>query len=430
MKLGEIIDVLLSQREEIREKFEREKIIERELDKEKVREFLKYPNIVAILGVRRCGKSVFSWQIMENAGYVNFDDERFIDLDAKDLNRVLQAMYEIYGNVESVILDEPQNVRGWELFASRLRRTKKVIITGSNSKMLSGELATVLTGRYLDIELYPFSFREFLRCVGVNFEERYYSTLKIAEIKRELEKYMEWGGFPERHLFGREILVRIYGDILEKDIVRRLGVRKRAVMKEYVKYLFSNVSREFTYRKIANILNVKDVHTLKNWMNGIQDAYLGFTLNRFSYKLKEQMIAPRKFYPIDPGLAKTVAFKISEDRGRLMENLVAVELLRRRSYWNREREIYYWKDYQQREVDFVIKEGSEIRECIQVTYASGKDEIERREIRALEKAAEELRCKKKTVITWDYEEEGEINFVPLWRWLLKKNTEKVLNRKI
>ena len=422
MNLGEIIDVILSQREEIREKFERERIIDREADKEKIRRFLKHPNIVAIMGVRRCGKSVFSWQIMNNAGYVNFDDERFIDLDAKDLNHVLQGIYEVYGSVDSVILDEPQNVRGWELFANRLRRTKRIIITGSNSKMLSGELASALTGRYIDVELYPFSFMEYLTYEGIGWEEKYYSTLKVAELKRNLGKYLEYGGFPERYLLGREILSRIYGDILEKDIIRRLKVRKKATMKEFVRYLFSNFAREFTYRKIVRILDVKDVHTLKNWMIGVQDAYLGFTLNRFSYKLKEQIIAPKKFYPVDTGLASAISFRILQDLGRSMENLVAIELMRRRSYWNRSWEIYYWKDHQQREVDFVVKEGEKVKECIQVTYASGKDEIERREIRALEKASGELRCEEKTVITWDYEEDGEIKFVPLWKWLLSPTT--------
>ena len=419
MNLGEVVDILLSQREEISEKFQRERIIEREYDREKIKRFLKYPNIVAILGVRRCGKSIFSQQIMENAGYVNFDDERFIYLDAKDLNKVLQAIYEIYGKVDSLILDEPQNIRSWELFANRLRRTKKVIVTGSNSRLLSGELATALTGRHIDVELYPFSFREFLRYENLNFEEKYYSTARVAEIKRALEKYMEWGGLPERYLFGREILVRIYGDILEKDIVRRLGVRKTVALREFVKSLFSNISREFTYRKVANIVNVRDVHTLKNWLMGIQEAYLGFTLNRFSYKLKDQLIAPRKFYSIDTGLAQTVAFRISQDRGRVMENIVAIELLRRKSYWHPEWEIYYWKDHQQREVDFVLKEGERIKELIQVTYASGRDEIGEREIKSLLKAGKELGCEKKTVITWDYEDEGEIKFIPLWKWLLK-----------
>ncbi len=422
MNLGEIREILVSQREEVEEKFRRERIVEREIGKSKIMEFLKHPNIVAILGVRRCGKSILALSVMRgsNAGYVNFDDERFIDLDAHDLDKVLQAIYEIYGNVEKIILDEPQNIRGWELFVNRLRRTKAVIVTGSNSNLLSGELSTVLTGRYIDILLYPFSFREYLKYKDVKIGE-ILSTAKIAIIKKHLRDYIEEGGFPERYLFGREILVRIYGDIIERDIMRRIGVRKKIAMKEFSRYLFSHIAREFTYRKIANILDVKDLHTLRNWMGGIENAYLGFVLNRYSPKLKQQFIAPRKFYSIDTGLTRAIAFRISEDIGRTMENVVVIELMRRKSYWYKEWEIYYWKDHQGREVDFVVKEGNRVSELIQVTYASGIDEIERREIKALEKAAEELKCKRKTVITWDYEEEGEIKFIPLWKWLLVTN---------
>ena len=420
MKLGDIKDVILSQREEIREKFERERIIEREVDKERIRGFLAYPNIVAILGVRRCGKSILSLQVLgdEEFGYVNFDDERFIDIGAKDLNKVLQGIYEIYGDVDKLVLDEPQNVQGWELFVNRLRRTKGVIVTGSNSRLLSGELASKLTGRHIDVLLYPFSFREYLFYRDMKFDEPQ-STSKIANVKKALEDYIEQGGFPERYLFGSEIVVRIYGDIIEKDIVRRIGVRKKSSLKEYVRYLFSNISREFTYRKIASVAGVKDQHTLKNWMLAVENAYLGFSLSKYSPKLKEQLLSPRKFYAIDTGMARSVSFRVSRDIGRLMENLVAVELMRRKSYWRRMWEIYYWKDYQQREVDFVVKEGEKVRELIQVTYASGKDEIERRELRALDKAGEELGCKNKTVITWDYEERGEINYIPLWKWLLQ-----------
>ncbi len=422
MKLHEIKDIITAQREEIGEKFEKEKIIEREVNREELRKFLGFPNILAILGVRRCGKSVLSVQIFQkNFAYINFDDERFVEIEAKDLNKILEAFYELYGKVENIILDEPQRVKGWELFANRLRRTKRLIITGSNSQLLSGELATALTGRHIQFTLFPFSFSEFLKYNEFDIGELY--SLKIAEIKKMLKDYIRAGGFPEVNRFGREILLRIYGDMIEKDILKRIRIKKKDALKEFIKYLVTNSAKEFSIRKTKNILEVRDVHTLRNWLGFLENAYLGFVLKRYSPKLKEQMISPKKFYCIDTGLANTISFRISEDFGRLMENLVAVELMRRRSYRYGSEEIYYWKDYRQHEVDFVIKNGVNIKQLIQVTCMESRDEIERREIRALLKAGRELKCRNLLVITWDYEGEEtsegrKIKFVPLWRWLL------------
>ncbi|MEM2073973.1 MAG: AAA family ATPase, partial [Nitrososphaeria archaeon] len=215
MNLQEIKRAIISQKEEMIEKFEKGNIIKREPEIGKLKQYVTVPNILVILGIRRCGKSVFSWQMFENEvfGYINFDDERLYGIRANDLDLILQAFYELYGNLDYIILDEPQNVLGWELFVNRLRRTKKVILTGSNSKLLSGELATHLTGRYIDFTLMPFSFREYLNYIRTYVsKEDLYSTSKIALLKRCLEEYMRIGGLPEAYMFGREILVRIYGD--------------------------------------------------------------------------------------------------------------------------------------------------------------------------------------------------------------------------
>ena len=424
MQLQEIKDIVASQREEIEERFEKTRIIEREIDKERLKGFLKYPNVLAILGVRRCGKSTLSLQLLRNQeyGYINFDDERIIDFDVKDFDKVMEAFYELYGKIEYVILDEPHNIRGWELFVNRLRRTKKVIITGSNSKMLSGELATHLTGRHIDFTLYPFSFREFLTYNDFELGE-YITTAKIGLIKNLLKDYFSQGGFPERYILGKEILVSIYFDILEKDIIRRIKIKKKAAFKEMTKYLVSNFSSEITFSKLKNILDIKDQHTIKNWIDGLEQAYLIKMIERFSPKLKESIIAPRKVYCIDTGIIGVVSFRMSENTGRIMENAVATELLRKKSYQQSDMEIFYWKDYQGKEVDFVIKEGTSVKELIQVTYASGRDEIEGREIKSLIKASNELKCKNLEIITWDYEDEinldgKTIKCIPLWKWLL------------
>jgi predicted AAA+ superfamily ATPase len=437
VKIQELKKVIISQREEIEEKSKNEKIIPREVDFLKLKKYLSLPNILLILGVRRCGKSVLSWQILKDLKslpYINFDDERLFDFTSKDFDLLLQAFYELYGDFDYVVLDEPHNIQGWELFVNRLRRTKKVIITGSNSNLLSGELATHLTGRYIDFTLFPFSFREFLRFYDFSPSlEDAYSTKKEAQVKKLLDDYLSTGGFPERLIFGREILVRIYSDIIEKDILTRYKIKKKKTFRELTRYLISNFSSEISFNKLKNIFGIKDVHTLKNWISFLESAYLIFILERFSFKLKEQFIAPKKVYCIDTGLADVMGFKLMEDKGKLMENLVAVELLRRKSYWYNSWEIYYWKDHQQNEVDFVIKEGKDVIQLIQVCYDLEMHKTKEREIKSLLKASKELRCDNLTIINWDYHGEEEvqnqlergkkskkfIKFIPLWRWLIE-----------
>ena len=429
MNSEEIKRVIVDQREEINEIFRRERIIERNIFREELLGFLKHPNILAILGVRRSGKSIFSLLLVKGKkfGYVNFDDERFAGLKAEDLNGVLQAFYELYGtDLEYFILDEIQNVEGWELFANRLRRTKRLIITGSNAKLLSGELATHLTGRYIGFTIYPFSFTEYLEMKDfILKKEDLYSTKKIAEIKKSLEDYVSTGGFPESYKFGRPILRNIYEDIIHKDILLRYRIRNRRTFSEMAKYLVSQFSSEITYTKLKNIMAIKNVHTVRNYVEYLSSSYLLFIMERYSPKLKKQVIAPKKVYCIDTGLVNSIAFMASENKGRLMENAVAVELMRRKSYVHRNMEIYYWKDHQQREVDFVLKNGRKIEQLIQVTNASGRDELRRREINSLVTASRELHCKNLLIITWDYEDELKadnriINCMPMWKWLVRR----------
>ncbi|MEM4258219.1 MAG: ATP-binding protein, partial [Candidatus Thermoplasmatota archaeon] len=348
-----------------------------------------------------------------------------VDFKPEKLDLVLQAFYELYGsNIDYVVLDEIQNVERWELFANRLRRTKKVILTGSNSKLLSGELATRLTGRYSDFTLYPFSFQEFLALKGKTpSREALYSTKKISEIKNLVRDYISLGGFPEVHKFGKSILLKTYEDIIQRDILLRYRIRNKTTFKELSKYLMSNVAQEITFTKLKNIIAVKNVHTIKNYIDYLSTAYLFFIIERFSFKLKHHMIAPKKIYCIDTGIINTVSFKVSENFGKLMENVVAVDLLRRKSYWDPESELYYWKDHRQREVDFVIKKGPRVQQAIQVTSASDEGEVADREYTALLSSSKDLHCNNLLVITWDYEAKKTIDgkqiyHIPLWKWLL------------
>ncbi len=360
-------------------------------------------------------------------GYLNFDDEALYGMKAQDLNLVLKSFYELYGtDLEYMVLDEIQNVNGWELFANRLRRTKKVVITGSNSRLLSGELATRLTGRHIDFTLFPFSFREFLTYKDISFKEliaREYSTDTSVIAERALREYMLNGGLPEAYKFGKDIVKSIFRDIVTKDVMRRHNIKNIGVIETLAKYLVSNFSSEITYNKLKNIFEVK-IATIRKYVNYFQEAYLIHVLERFSPKLKQQVIAPKKIYCIDTGIINAISFKTQENFGKIMENLVLIELLRRKSYWQNDLQIYYWKDHLQREVDFVVKDDFKVRQLIQVCYNVDDLTTREREIKALLKASNELKCRDLTIITWDREEEFEtdnrkIKFIPLWKWLLK-----------
>ncbi len=414
--------IIKEQREELEKIEKEERIIER-ANIEESKKSLKYPNILAILGVRRCGKSIFSYLLAKQHkfAYINFDDERLAGLKSEDLNKILQAFYELYGDTEYIILDEIQNVDNWELFVNRLRRTKKIILTGSNSKLLSGELSTHLTGRYLDKILFPFSFKEFLILKGFK-ENKVYTTKEKAEIMNLLLEYLEIGGFPEAYKFGKSMISRIYEDILTKDIILRYNINKKEELKKLAKYLITNSSEEITYSKLARIFNIKHVSTISNWISYFENAFLMFKLERFDFKLKQQFIAPKKIYSIDSGLVNSIGFKFSENKGKIMENEVALELQRRKSL-DKSLEIYYWKNHQQNEVDFILKKDKKIENLIQVSYINVKEEIKGREINALIRASKELKCENLQIITWDYE--GDENFykkniklIPLWKWLL------------
>lgn len=427
MKTEILKRIIVSQKEEIREKFEKGNIIPRAIDLQKLQSYLQIPNVLAITGIRRCGKSVLSWQIAQDDepfAYLNFDDERLLRFTANDFDLLLEAFYELYGNFEYIVLDELQNIKGWELFVNRLRRTKKVIITGSNSKLLSGELSTHLTGRYIDFMLMPFNFKEYLvyHKIPVNSDD-IYSTQKIGLVKKHLEEYVKGGGFPETYLLGREMLLRIYSDIIEKDIVKRRAIKKNVLFRDVSRYLISNSSLECSFNKLKNIFGIKDINTIRSWISVLESSFLVFMVERFSYKLKESMLAPKKIYSIDTGMEYVIGFDVSDNKGAMLENAVAVELKRRKSYYDSTMEMYYWKDYNNHEVDFVIKKGKSIQQLIQVCYDLMNIKTREREFKSLYTAANDLQCNNLLIITWDTEGNEQykdkiITIIPLWKWLL------------
>ncbi len=414
--------IIKEQADLIEEKLSREHIIERDA---KLERYLKSNVALFLLGVRRCGKSTLAMQLFKGHkhGYINFDDERLLGMSTGDLNMVLQAFYELYGSdLSDIILDEMQNIEGWESFVSRLRETKRVIVTGSNSKLLSGELSTRLTGRHIDFILYPFSFAEFLRYKNVNLSD-VLTTKERADINKMLLEYLRNGGFPEFFKYGRAILESIYNDIINKDIIQRHKIKHAEALRQIARFLVSNSSQEFTYSSLKGITAVKNQITIAKWISYMEEAYLIFTIERFSYKLKNIAIAPKKGFAIDTGLVNLLGFSSDKNISRLMETCVAIEL-KRRSASGQGFEIYYWKDYKQHEVDFVIKSGEKVEQLIQVTKVSSREEVNERETQNIIAAARELHCKNLLIITLDYEAKDfvggySISFVPLWKWLLK-----------
>jgi hypothetical protein len=276
------------------------------------------------------------------------------------------------------------------------------------------------------MEIFPFSFREFLAFENFKIsKEDFYSTRKKSLLIEKLREYIALGGFPEvikDKELSKIYLPTLYSTILTKDVVSRYKINFVTTLREISNYLVSNFSELVTFNKIKNIFGLKSSHTSKKYISYLQESYLFFLLDKLSFKYKEVVASPKKVYVVDTGIINAMVFASSKNFGRLIENAVAIELLRKKTF-NPLLEIYYWKDYQQREVDFVLKIGPEIEELIQVAYVSGRDEIEKREIRSLIKASEELKCKNLLLITWDYDDEIIINnkkirCLPLWKWLL------------
>ena len=426
MEIQDIKQILVDQKEELKDSLKGKKIIEREVLKE-YRKFLGSSLIKVITGPRRSGKSVLCFQMFKNKAfaYVNFDDERLSTLETRELNLILQAIYEIYQKPKFIFFDEIQNVCNWELFVNRLKRLGfNLVLTGSNAKLLSAELASHLTGRHFSLNLYPFSFREYLTFNNFDYRKKAFSTRELALIRKFLEKYLFFGGFPEviQGENYKRYLVSLYSTILNRDIVWRHRIKYTKTLKEFANYLISNFARQITFNKLKNIFSLKSVHTAQNYLSFIEESYLIFQIERFSYKAKKRLTAPRKIYAIDTGLINALSIRFSEDLGHIYENAVAIELMRRKAL-NFKEEIYYWQHSHYWEVDFVIKEGLRVKQLIQVCYDIKNYDTEKREVNSLLKASKALQCNNLLIITSDYEGKKKvknrtITYIPLWKFLI------------
>ncbi|MCD6367556.1 MAG: ATP-binding protein [Candidatus Aenigmarchaeota archaeon] len=410
-------------------------LIEREL---KISLDIPINRVISFIGPRRAGKTFFMFQIMkelmkkkekERFLYVNFESDLLIGCDVNDMRKMMDIFYEMYPDNKDkkvyLFLDEIQNVDGWEKFVRSVmdQENAQIFITGSSSKLLSKEIATSLRGRTLSYVIYPFSFSEFLKAKEFKME-KFLSSKKKARMLNLLRDYLK-GSYPEVVVFGRErdkILSEILDVTIYRDVVERYGVENIKVLKLLLRGTVS--SKYFSVHKFSNQLKSMGMrvskNTVYNYLSYLGDSLVLYTLKKYSKSYKEMEQTKSKIYFVDTGL---LIVEGVEDIGRLIENVVFVELIRRGSIPNKD--LFYF-DTGVGEVDFVIKKGKKIKQLIQVTYSSSMDEVKDREIKSLLKASEQLKCKNLLVITWDYEDEiilerKKIKFLPLWKFLLSKS---------
>lgn len=410
----ELKEIILDQNKERKE----EKLIERELFS-KIKDYTKNRFVIIISGIRRSGKSTLLSQIKNKypGYYFNFDDDRLVNFKLKDFQILYETFIEIYGEKNNFYFDEIQNIDGWERFVRRLHDEKeKVFVTGSNASMLSRELGTHLTGRNLEINLFPFAFKEFLIFKEFKINEKsIYLTKEKAKIKKYFEEYLFEGGFPEYlKTQNKEYLKTLCDNILYRDIIVRYKLPNEKMMKELVYLAVTNITKEISFNSLKKLLSIRSSTTVKEYFSYLENSFLIFLVPKFDYSLKKQVYSNKKVYMIDNGLAVHFGLRFSNDLGKLLENLVFIELKRR------DKEIFYYAD--KHECDFVIKDGIKINQAIQVCYEFNKNN-EKREVKGLLESLEKFKLKSGLILTYDQEEEFIINkkkiiVKPVWKWLL------------
>ncbi len=409
--------IIMDQRELLNDEYvirDKLKIIEKKF---------KTDDIIIITGIRRCGKSVLLSQIRDSQKekdyYINFDDERLNKFELEDFEILLECFEELFGAQKIFYFDEIQNIVEWEKFVRRLNDYKnKIYITGSNANLLSKELGTHLTGRYVPVELFPASFKEYLLFRNFKLEKNdIYKSEKISKIKKLFSEYVREGGF-FKYLKNkdRDFFKILFDNIFYRDIVARYKISHEKSLKDIYYFLISNISKEFSYSTLKSISNISSITTIKDYIEYMENSYLVFEIYIYDDSLKRQLINPKKIYSIDSALSSSISFRFSEDYGRILENLVFLEL-KRRNY-----EVFYHR--KNKECDFLIRQGIEIETAIQVTV-SLRDEITRkREFDGLIDAMNSYQLNQGLILTNDEEGEEIINgkkiiIKPVWKWLIQ-----------
>ena len=396
--------------------------------------FLDEGQVLVVKGIRRAGKSALTYLLVEDlikkgllgkkdSLFINFEDPRFSStLSSEDILKIYEIYLQKVGPSSNhlVVLDEVQNVVGWEKVARFFveNRGVKVIVTGSSSKLLSDEYSSVLSGRHLDVEVFPLSFKEFLNFKNLKITDEVSLMKNRVEIKRLFDEYLRFGGFPAVVLKNEkeEILRGYFKDIIIKDLVKRYSIKNISKIEELAKWYVNSISTLQSYNKIRKYLKL-NLDSVERYSRYLKTVKLLQFVEKFSYSQKARIISNRKVYVIDTGFFNVVSFKFSQNIGRLYENLVSIELLRRN------KSIFYWKSENNYEVDFIIRENNKNVQLIQVCYDLTDPKTKERELRGLLKASDELSCDDLVVVTWDYEakervKDKEVSFVPLWKWLL------------
>lgn len=384
---------------------------------------LNSPQAQVVIGVRRCGKSTLCFQVLQHTeekfAYVDFDDERLTGLQTNQLSDILEVLYKIYGDFRYIFLDEIQNVEGWPLFVNRLLRTKlHVVLTGSNAKLLSNDLATHLTGRSCEIPLYPFSFEEYCQIKGI--ESKALTTKGIAQCRATFDKYMQQGGFPELMLVKdeRQYISNLVSNVLKRDIEQRYSITFPANFENMANHLLNVSPVVPSISELAETFGFKSPHTVRNYIDYLKQAYLLIGVKKFSAKSKLR-ITQEKLYAIDVALMNKRENAFAGDNlGWRLETIVLSHLIRRCHFegWD----VYYLKD-RSGECDFVVCDGNRVLQCIQVSYDISNEKTRKREINGLLLAHRQTKCKNLLLLTDHEYAEEEINGVhitilPVYEW--------------
>ena len=418
-----VLEYILTEQQEELELRAEEELCHR---KEEKRVDLKSTQAQCVIGVRRSGKSTMCYQALHEAGlkyaYADFDDERLVGMGSGQLNDVLEVLYKIYGDFNCLFLDEIQNVDGWHLFVNRMLRKKmKVVITGSNAKLLSGELATHLTGRNKEIALYPFSFMEYCKMKGVDMTRK---TTKAEAFRRAaFDEYMKQGGFPELLSMedGRAYVSTLVENILKRDIEQRYKIAYKAAFENMAHHLLNVSPTIVVIKDLAELFHFKSEHTARNYVNYLQEAYMLIGVQKYSQKSRVRSVQ-EKVYAVDVAMMSERENAFAGDNlGHRLETIVLVHLMR---YCKMEGLDVYYMNERSGECDFVLCKENKVLQAIQVSYDISSPKTRKREIRGILMAAKASGCKNLLLLTdHEYEEIDEEGFhikvQPVYDWSIE-----------
>ena len=416
MEKDKLRQVMIDQQENFRKK---EDLIDREIE---LGYYLKGDEIIVISGIRRCGKSsllkLIAEQVKCDKVFINFDDVRLSDFEISNYQDIEDLSFELHGKDVTFFLDEIQTAPQWQKWVNNLySKNVKVFVTGSNSNLLSSELSTFLTGRHKQIELQPFSFKEFLKLKRIKCDLGKLSSMQKVELYKSFKEYFDTGGFP---LVIRnddvELSRQYFEDILNKDVINRYKIREVKELKDLALFLFSNVGQRYSYSTLKQVSGIKSLSTIKNYIDYFQNVFVLYKVDRFDYSIKKQKVSSSKIYAGDNSFLRTIAFNFTKNLGRRLENLVYLQLVRQKT------DTYYHSA--KTECDFVIKKDLKITQAIQVATNLSNPKTKKREVDGLLDAMRKYELEEGLILT--LEEEDEINtenykivIKPVWKWLLE-----------